>query len=115
MSDLGTRIYQKRTELNMTMTELANKLGVQASAVNKWEKGIVTNIKRSTIQEMARIFNVSPVWLAYGEEPQPIPYLENNPIELADEVAGLTIKFMQLNEANKRVVMTMIDSLLSNQ
>lgn len=63
MGKMGVRINQKRKELGLTMQELADRLGVQASAVNKWEKGTVENIKRSTIQEMAKMFDCSPVWL----------------------------------------------------
>lgn len=63
MNTMGARIYEKRNEKGYTMQELADKLGVQASAVNKWEKGVVQNIKRSTIQKMAEIFGCSPVWL----------------------------------------------------
>lgn len=60
---MAERIYQKRIENNMTMEELANRLNVGKSAVNKWEKGHVTNIKRETIQKMADIFGCSPAWL----------------------------------------------------
>lgn len=60
---MGERIRLQRLSNAMTMQELADKLKVGRSAVNKWEKGYVTNIKRATILEMARIFNCSPTWL----------------------------------------------------
>ena len=63
MKTMGQRIKQKRTEYGLTMEELGNRLGVQKSAVNKWEKGEVLNIKRSYIKEMADIFHCSPAWL----------------------------------------------------
>ena len=63
MTITGKRIRQKRLELNLTMEELGEKLGVQKSAVNKWEKGETVNIKRECIAKMAEIFDVSPVWL----------------------------------------------------
>ena len=63
MNTMGDRIRTKREENGWTMAELGAILGVQASAVNKWEKGHVSNIKRSTISQMARLFDVSPVWL----------------------------------------------------
>lgn len=63
MKTMGQRIHDKRTELGWTMRELGDKLGVQGSAVNKWEKGVVTNINRSYIAQMATLFDVSPSWL----------------------------------------------------
>ena len=67
MNTMGKRIYMKRTENGMTMKQLADRLGVQTSAINKYEKGAVENIKRKTIEDMAKIFGCSPSWLK-GEE-----------------------------------------------
>ena len=63
MNTMGKRIYMKRTENGMTMKQLADKLGVQTSAINKYEKGAVENIKRKTIEDMAKIFGCSPSWI----------------------------------------------------
>jgi len=72
MNTMGSRIHEKRMERGLTMKELADRIGVQASAVNKWEKGIVENIKRSTIQQMADIFECSPAWLLGYDEPEDV-------------------------------------------
>ena len=37
--NIGTVIRTYRKEKNMTQEEMANRLGVTAPAVNKWEKG----------------------------------------------------------------------------
>ena len=64
MSNLmGQRIKQCRLHMHMTQEELGNRLGVQKSAIRKYEKGIVDNIPRSRIALMAEIFGVDPVWL----------------------------------------------------
>lgn len=60
---MASRIHQKRTELGMTMEELGKKVGVQRSAVNKWEHGMVSNMKRATISKLSDALNVSPSWL----------------------------------------------------
>ena len=60
---MGLRISQLRLDAGMTMEDLAKKLGVGKSAVNKWEKGHVTNIKRPTIEKMAQVFGCSPSYL----------------------------------------------------
>ena len=68
MSTMGERIKQCRLEKNLTMEELAENVDVKKSAVNKWEKGLVQNLKRSTILKLAKLFEVSPNWLM-GWEP----------------------------------------------
>lgn len=69
-NSMGSRIHDKRIALNLTMKELGDKVGVQASAVNKWEKGLVENIKQSTIKKIADVLDVSPAWLLMGDEPK---------------------------------------------
>ena len=58
----GELIRQKRTEFNMTQEELGSKLDpkVNRAAVNKWETGQVESIKRNHIQQLARIFDITP-------------------------------------------------------
>ena len=57
---IGEKIHDLRIKNNMTMDDLARELGVQRSAINKYEKGIVVNLKRSTIAGLCRVFGVSP-------------------------------------------------------
>lgn len=60
MSDL---IKSERTRLDMTQQDLADRLGLKKSAIAKYENGRVENLKRSTIEKMAKIFNCSPAYL----------------------------------------------------
>ena len=65
----GDRIKKRRNELGMTQEELAKKLGLQKSAIAKYEKGRVINIKHSTISNMAKIFHCTPAYLmGWNEE-----------------------------------------------
>ena len=57
---VGDYIKQLRTTKGMTQEELGAKIGVQRAAVQKWEAGITQNLKRSTIQILAKLFDVSP-------------------------------------------------------
>lgn len=55
---LGEKIHTLRIQHGMTMDDLAKEIGVQRSAVNKYEKGIVVNLKRSTLVSLCRVFGV---------------------------------------------------------
>ena len=60
---MAERIKERRLAMNYTQEELAIKLGLQKSAVAKYENGRVENIKRSTIALMANILECSPAYL----------------------------------------------------
>ncbi len=61
--DTGKRIKARRKELGMTQEELGEKAGVTKATINKYETGIVQNLKRSTIEDMAKALNVSPSYI----------------------------------------------------
>ena len=106
---MGLRIHQKRKELDLTMEELGALVGVNKTAVNKWEKGTVRNLKQSTIADLAKLFGCSPAWLMFGDD------TIKTPTQQGKEDAELVIKFHSLNSANQIAVLTMIDSLLQTQ
>lgn len=80
---LGEKIRARRTELGMTMDDLGKAIGVQRSAINKYEKGIITDLKRSTIAALANALNVSAVYLLDDEpddvDQQRLEALHQNP------------------------------------
>lgn len=61
--EMGKRIQQLRTEKGMTQEELGRLVGVQRAAVQKWESGLTTNLRRSVIQKLSDFFEVSPSYL----------------------------------------------------
>lgn len=61
--DTGAKIKQLRESLDMTQEELGKLLGVKKAAINKYETGTVINLKRSTIENLCNIFNVTPQYL----------------------------------------------------
>ena len=119
MADMGQRINQKRLEMGLTMEELGKMVGVGASAVNKWEKGNVENLKRSTIQKLADIFNCSPVWLmGYVDKDLTEEERLRNQImfEMLDpdiDELGLIDNFRGLNEEGQRRVKEYMTDIMS--
>ncbi len=69
-AQIGERIKQKRLAKGWTQTDLGNKLGVGAAAVNKWELGKVTNIKRDILQGLVLELGIHPATLI-GIDPEP--------------------------------------------
>lgn len=61
--EMGQRIKERRLAMGYTQEELACKLGLQKSAIAKYENGRVENIKRTVILKMATILECSPTYL----------------------------------------------------
>lgn len=59
----GERIRQLRESLNMSQTELANKIDVSKQTLYKYENNIVTNIPSDKIEAIAKALNVSPSYI----------------------------------------------------
>ena len=66
--NIGTVIRTYRKEKNMTQEEMANRLGVTAPAVNKWEKGN-SYPDITLLAPIARLLNISlDTLLSFQEE-----------------------------------------------
>lgn len=72
-------IENRRAELNMTLDDVAEIVGVTKATVNKWEKGDIANMKRDKIVKLATALKISPLLLV-GIEPE-----ENTKIQ--DEIS----------------------------
>jgi transcriptional regulator with XRE-family HTH domain len=71
--NVGDKIRDARIRKGMTQEELGAALGVQKSAIAKYEKGRVVNIKRSTLKKISDILGIAPselIFDAYMEEEQ---------------------------------------------
>ena len=71
---MGDRIKERRLRMGYTQDELGALLGLQKSAIAKYENGRVENIKRSVIAKMSEILECSPAYLMDlgDEEPKRI-------------------------------------------
>lgn len=77
MMEMSERIKERRLFMGYTQEELGEKLGLQKSAIAKYENGRVENIKRSVIANMARLLECSPSYLMGWEEDEKIISLDN--------------------------------------
>ncbi len=71
----GEKIKARRLELGMTTEELGNKIGVQRSAISKYEKGRV-DLKSAQIIEIAKALDCPPASLLADEDDPDLDRLE---------------------------------------
>ena len=76
--DIGQKIREARLAKGMTQEELGGILGVQKSAIAKYESGRVVNIKRSTLKKISDVLGIRPSELIFEGE------LQKNPTALAE-------------------------------
>lgn len=105
---IAERIKNKRLEFHMTQEELASRLGLQKSVIAKYENGRISNIKRSTIQKMAEIFECSPVWLMGLDA---TPETSEEAIKSAKEDAQLVAKYRALSPEDRKTIDDMLNYL----
>lgn len=108
--EIGQKIKKARLERGLTQKELGEIIGVQKSAIAKYESGRVVNIKRSTLQKIAKALNIRPSELIFSESPKDAAELHVRIItdfELMEAIKDYYV----LSEENKRMVRDLIRSL----
>jgi len=79
MSDtnIGKLIFNRRTELDLTMNELGEKVGVAEGTISRWESGEIKNMRRDKIKALAKALRISPKLLMDWNEEDDLPPYDN--------------------------------------
>lgn len=106
MSNVGNYIKELRLNKGMTQEELGNVIGVKKAAVQKWESGMVQNLKRSTIKHLADFFKVSPAGFIDDDTPS-----ESNSECFSKKETKLLTNFRDLNKDGQEKLLDYADDL----
>lgn len=68
----GQRIRTLRQAKGWSQEELGLRIGVKKAAVNKYESGLVVNLKRTVVEALAAALDTTPAYLL-GYEDAPLP------------------------------------------
>ena len=69
---IGQRIKQRREELGIGQTQLAEKIGSSKQNLYKYENGIITNIPSEKVEAIAKALYTTPAYLmGWSEDPSP--------------------------------------------
>ena len=94
--DFKDILNQERLAHQLTQEELGQLVGLKKAAIYKYENGLLSNPKRSLIEKLAKIFNVSPAYLLGIDSPRVkgirIPILgrvvAGVPLEAIEDIEG---------------------------
>ncbi|MFC1256489.1 MULTISPECIES: LexA family protein [Staphylococcus] len=88
---MNFNMKSKRKELNLTLEDVGNAVGVGKSTVRKWENGDIENMKRDKIEKLSKVLKVSPMDIL-GFEDTSLETLPVKKIPVVSQIsAGLPI------------------------
>ena len=71
MSTINERIKERRLQLNMTLLDVASRLGVRETTAQRYESGAIKNISHETICKLSEILHCSPSYLMGWDDKVP--------------------------------------------
>lgn len=102
---IGQRIHLKRIEKDMTLEELAVRVGVSRQTLSRYETGVIGNIPSDKMELLADALNTTPAflmgWIASNRTPEQAS-VENDAIIDAFHRASPEIQQAVLRILNKK-------------
>jgi transcriptional regulator with XRE-family HTH domain len=82
--EIGLRIKSVRETRGATLQEVADKIGVAKSTVQRYEAGTIDKIKLPIISSIAKVLEVNPSWIIGKSENMDVKDKNENDYELED-------------------------------
>lgn len=108
--EIGQKIKTARIAKGLTQEELGNLVGLQKSAIAKYENGRVVNIKRSTLQKLAQALDLRGSDLIIEADPKEAAELSAK-VLLDSELMDAIEKYYTLPIEKQKMVRDLIRSL----
>ena len=108
--DIGQKIKEARLAKGLTQEQLGNLVGVQKSAIAKYENGRVVNIKRSTLHKLGKVLGLRGSDLIIESDPEGAAELSAKvllDVELMDAIE----KYYTLTAEKQKMVRDLIRSM----
>jgi transcriptional regulator with XRE-family HTH domain len=102
--NIGDKIRNARLQKGLTQEALGELLGVQKSAIAKYESGRVVNIKRSTLKKISDVLGIRPAELITDIETKPVELAELHADMLQDEDMVEIYTYLKNLNAKKRAI-----------
>ena len=105
---IGQRIKDRRDELGMSLGDLGEMVGVAASTIMRYEKGVIGKIKMPIISSIASALRVDPSWIT-GVVDEKGTYNKSESLSLSNEALAMAEKYEAAPPVIKRVVTAVLD------
>lgn len=108
--DINDRLRFLRKHLGLTTRAFGASINMSGGAITNMEKG-TRNITERTIRDICREYDINPEWLIHGTEPMKVGDNQISELDIDDEVKQLMLQYDKLNDRDKELIKSMIDSL----
>lgn len=109
----GDKIKFLRNKKGLSQEELGAMVGVKKAAINKYENGIVINLKRTIIAKLAIALETTPTYLLGFEDDNAPTSIEEN--ERAERVKIISDKLSQLSDEHLAIALAQLEVLIEHQ
>lgn len=110
--EVNERIKELRVNAGLTQEELGEKLGVQKSAIAKWENGRVKNLKSKYVLAMAELFDVTPSYvMAMEPTEEEMTKVAKDAFILTEDEQKMLIEYDRLDSSKKELLLKYMELL----
>lgn len=108
---MAQRIRKLRQEKGLTLEQVADVVGVGKSTVRKWETGMIANMRRDKIADLAKALGTTPAYLMGWPEDEE---KKNSPdqLTLTEGEKAMIELFRLVPEDKQQLVLGMIKAAL---
>lgn len=72
-SKIGNRIYTRRKALELTLQDVADRVQVTRSTIQRYESGVIVHMRAPVLFSIANALSVNPEWLIGKSDDMVIP------------------------------------------
>lgn len=109
MQTFATRLKIVRGEKNVSVTELAEALGVNKTTIYRYESGVFSALKAELLIAIAEYLNVNPDYLTGATDiKQPVKEAEDLASSITDDEKMLLELFRRVPVESQQMVLGMI-------
>lgn len=114
--NIGERIRQRRIELNLSVEEVAKRLGKNRATIYRYENSDIENLPAPILEPLAKILETSPSYLmGWHDTPNIIEILIKNLNKyLADYPISFHSNVIYLNELDNIIQNDELDDMIQN-
>lgn len=116
---IGQNIKMRRQDLNLTLEEVAKKVGVSRQTLSRYETGVIGNIPSDKIEALAKALQTTPATLMGWDIKDKIGADNNkktSPLPSENELdAELISRLMQLTPEEEKQADAFVQGLLASR
>ena len=111
---MAQRIKQLRQDRGLTLEQVAEVVGVGKSTVRKWETGMIANMRRDKIADLAKALGTTPAYLMGWKEEEDKKDSPND-LPITEGEKMLLSLFRKIPESDQEMVLQMIQVALGSR